>query len=153
MKTEIINLQICHKPYLWSSNKGVTSYPIVGKTITKSVYVTSGTTTAERMNMVDGDGDGDVDLIVGYIFNDNGLFTHFQEYFENTGSQFVYKPNYIEYDKTLYSELQVWSTDIDKDGLKDLYYPTYSKSRIGGPRSNSVLVEEYQTRFQNYEKL
>lgn len=117
------------------TNKGVTSYPIVGKTITKSVYVTPGTTTAERMNMVDGDGDGDVDLIVGYIFNDNGLFTHFQEYFENNGSQFVYKPNYIEYDKTLYSELQVWSTDIDKDGLKDLYYPTYSKSRIGGPRS------------------
>ncbi len=116
------------------SSKGISKFPVIGKTIKKYIYVTSDY-SAERINMVDGDGDGDLDLIVGYINNENGSNSYQQEYFENTGSQFEFRQNYIENDKTLYGELQVWSTDIDKDGLKDLFYPTYSKSRIGGPRS------------------
>lgn len=113
------------------SSKGITNYPVIGKTIQKYIYPNANF-SAERINMIDGDADGDLDLIVGYFNKD---MYYLQEYFENTGSQFVYKPDYIENDKTLYGELQVWTADIDKDGLNDLYYPTYSKSRMGGPRS------------------
>ena len=75
-----------------------------------------------------------MDLVVGYILVENGSISFPQEYFENTGSSFVYKPNFIEFDKTLYGELQVWKKDIDKDGLEDLYYPTYVKGNLQGPK-------------------
>lgn len=116
------------------SSKGVNHYPITGKIIEKNIYIGKNTLSAERFNIVDGDGDGDMDLIVGYILTENGSISFIQEFFENKGSSFVYKPNFIEIDKTLYGELQVWAKDIDKDGLVDLYYPTYVKGNLQGPK-------------------
>jgi len=114
--------------------KGVSNYNVTGKVIEKNIYIGKNTISAERFNIIDGDGDGDMDLVVGYILVENGSISFPQEYFENTGSSFVYKPNFIEFDKTLYGELQLWKKDIDKDGLEDLYYPTYVKGNLQGPK-------------------
>jgi hypothetical protein len=109
------------------SSKGINHYPVTGKIIEKNIYIGKNTLSAERFNIVDGDGDGDMDLVVGYILTENGSLSFIQEYFENKGNSFVYKPNFIEIDKSLYGELQVWTKDIDKDGLVDLYYPYVCK--------------------------
>jgi hypothetical protein len=116
------------------SSKGINHFPVTGKIIEKNIYIGKNTLSAERFNIIDGDGDGDMDLIVGYILTENGSISFIQEYFENKGNSFVYKPNFIEIDKSLYGELQVWTKDIDKDGLVDLYYPTYVKGNLQGSK-------------------
>lgn len=114
--------------------RNVTHYPVTGKIIEKNIYIGPNTTSAERINLVDGDGDRDLDLIIGYRYTRNGDVSAFQEYYENTGTNFIYRPNYFEIDFTLYSELQAWTYDINKDGKMDLFYPTYSKRNLAMPK-------------------
>jgi hypothetical protein len=115
------------------NSKGVSNFPVVGKTLKKYIYMTGDIISVERIAMVDGDGDGDKDLIVGSCeVKPNSPWYYLQEYFENTGKQFEYRPNYIEIDKKLIGELQVWTGDVDKDGDVDLFYPTYRKSQLNG---------------------
>ncbi len=115
------------------NSKGVSIFPVVGKTLKKYIYMNGDIISVERIAMVDGDGDGDKDLIVGSCeVKPNSPWYYLQEYFENTGKQFEYRPNYIEIDKKLIGELQVWTGDVDKDGDVDLFYPTYRKSQLNG---------------------
>lgn len=115
------------------NSKGVSNFPVVGKTLKKYIYMNGDIISVERIAMVDGDGDGDKDLIVGSCeVKPNSPWYYLQEYFENTGKQFEYRPNYIEIDKKLIGELQVWAGDVDKDGDMDLFYPTYRKSQLNG---------------------
>jgi hypothetical protein len=131
------------------TSKGVSHFPVVGKTINKYIYILGEMLSAERIAMVDGDADGDMDLVVGSIRSKaNTPWTYVQEYFENTGTQFVYRPNFIEIDETLIGELQVWSADVDKDGDMDLFYPTYRKSQLDRPRGGYFWWENTKTGFK-----
>jgi hypothetical protein len=93
-----------------------------------------------------------MDLIIGSFTIENNIQSYLQDYFENTGSQFVYKKDFIEIDKSLIGELQVWSEDIDRDGDLDLYYPTYSKSRLGTPKWTYFWWENTKTGFKINKK-
>ncbi|MCE2778700.1 MAG: VCBS repeat-containing protein [Algoriphagus sp.] len=116
------------------TSKSVVNMNVTGKTIEKQIYPLNNTTSAERITLLDGDRDGDMDLVIGGFVIENNALSFFQEYFENTGAQFVYKKDFIEIDKSLIGELQVWAQDLDKDGDIDLFYPTYSKSRLNSPK-------------------
>ena len=103
--------------------------------------------------MVDGDGDGDMDLIVGSALSKVGsAWDYIQEYYENTGSQFEYRANYIEKDNSLIGELQVWVYDIDKDGDLDLFYPTYRKSTLSNPKGAVFWWENTKKGFKINKK-
>ena len=135
------------------SYKGVSNFPVIGKTINKYVYILGDLTSAERLSMADGDGDGDLDLIVGSIKSKtNGPTTYIQEYFENTGKQFEYRSNFIEIDESLIGGLQVWTSDIDKDGDMDLFYPTYRKSQLNAPRGVYFWWENTKSGFKINKK-
>lgn len=116
------------------TSKSVVNMNVTGKTIEKQIYPLNNTTSAERITLLDGDRDGDMDLVIGGFVIENNALSFFQEYFENTGAQFVYRKDFIEIDKNLIGELQVWAQDLDKDGDIDLFYPTYSKSRLNSPK-------------------
>ncbi len=116
------------------TSKTVVNMTVTGKTIEKQIYPLNNTTSAERITLLDGDRDGDMDLVIGGFVIENNSLSFFQEYFENTGAQFTYKKDFIEIDKSLIGELQVWAQDLDKDGDVDLFYPTYSKSRLNSPK-------------------
>ena len=129
--------------------QGITNFPVVGKTLTKYIYMLGEITSVERIAMVDGDGDGDKDLIVGSCKVKTGLpWTYLQEYFENTGKQFEYRPNFIEIDEKLIGELQVWTADVDKDGDVDLFYPTYRKSQLGRQNGDYFWWENTKAGFK-----
>ncbi len=131
------------------NSKGVSHYPVVGKTLKKYIYMNGDIVSVERIAMVDGDGDGDKDLIVGSCeVKPNAPWYYLQEYFENTGKQFEYRPNYIEIDKKLIGELQVWTADIDKDGDVDLFYPTYRKSQLKGVNGAYFWWENTKSGFK-----
>jgi hypothetical protein len=131
------------------SKNGVTNYPVVGKKLNKYIYFIGEVESVERVNLVDGDGDGDLDLIIGSALSKvNAPWEYRQEYFENTGSQFEYRQNFIEYDKSLIGELQVWSYDIDNDGDLDLFYPTYKKSNLNGPKGAVFWWENTKKGFK-----
>ena len=134
------------------TSKSVINMNIVGKNIEKYVYPTNNTTSSERISLLDGDGDGDMDLIIGSFTIENNIWSYLQDYFENTGTQFVYKKDFIEIDKSLIGELQVWCEDIDGDGDIDLYYPTYSKSRLGTPKWSYFWWENTKTGFKINKK-
>ena len=135
------------------SYKGVSNFPVIGKTINKYVYILGDLTSAERLSMADGDGDGDLDLIVGSIKSKtNAPSTYIQEYFENTGKQFEYRSNFIEIDESLIGGLQVWTSDIDKDGDLDLFYPTYRKSQLNAPRGGYFWWENTKSGFKINKK-
>jgi hypothetical protein len=134
------------------TSKSVINMEIVGKNIEKYVYPTNNTTSSERISLLDGDGDGDMDLIIGSFTIENNVQSYLQDYFENTGSQFVYKKDFIEIDKSLIGELQVWSEDIDRDGDLDLYYPTYSKSRLNSPKWSYFWWENTKQGFKINKK-
>ena len=134
------------------TSKTVINMDIVGKNIEKYVYPTNNTTTSERITLFDGDGDGDMDLVIGGLVIENGANSYIQDYFENTGTQFVYKDNFVEIDKTLIGEFQAWCEDIDRDGDIDLYYPTYSKSRLGTPKWTYFWWENTKTGFKINKK-
>jgi hypothetical protein len=135
------------------SKTGVKNFPVVGKTLKKYIYVLGDIETAERIAMVDGDGDGDLDLVVGSLKSKpNTPWTYIQDYFENTGSQFVYRANYIQLDETLIGEFQVWTEDIDKDGDLDLFYPTYRKSTLNNPRGAYFWWENTKSGFKINKK-
>jgi hypothetical protein len=138
------------------SKSGVKHYPVVGKTIKKYIYLLGGLESAERINMVDGDGDGDLDLIVGTGISKGGPQIHgldyIQDYYENTGSQFEFRPNYIEIDNALIGELQVWTYDIDKDGDLDLFYPTYRKTTLSNPKGSPFWWENTKKGFKINKK-
>lgn len=131
------------------NSQGITNFPVVGKTLTKYIYMLGEITSVERIAMVDGDGDGDKDLIVGSCKVKTGLpWTYLQEYFENTGKQFEYRPNFIEIDEKLIGELQVWTADVDKDGDVDLFYPTYRKSQLGRQNGDYFWWENTKAGFK-----
>lgn len=131
----------CDKPVygeqvLYIANRtGVQSIPVTGKQIRKNVYNCLNSESYERINLVDGDGDGDLDLVVGYfVLGATWAPTQKYEYFENRQTEFVYRQNFIDIpDAALYQQfLQAYVTDINGDGRQDLYYGTYSKSRMNG---------------------
>lgn len=119
------------------NKKGIKNYDVVGKTLSKTFNLSPGNQSYERITLIDGDMDGDKDLVVGSLIvgqpvsnTDSGWVYH-QEYFENTGNQFVYRKDYIELDDKLWGELQVWVEDIDQDGDEDLFYPTFRRGNNG----------------------
>lgn len=116
------------------TSKTTINLPVTGKKIDKYIMPTNGVLSAERITLLDGDKDGDMDLVIGNMSLENNVWNYVQEYFENTGTQFAYKANYIEIDKSLIGDLQVWAGDIDNDGDIDLYYPTYSKLQLTQPK-------------------
>jgi hypothetical protein len=128
--------------------KEVLNFLVTGKVIDKSIYISANVRSSERISMIDGDGDGDMDLVVGGVLIENNRWSYFQEYFENTGAKFEYRDNYIEIDKSLIGELQAWTYDIDKDGDMDLFYPTYSKSKLKSPKSEYFWWENTKTGFK-----
>lgn len=132
--------------------KEVLNFLVTGKVIDKSVYISANVRSSERISMIDGDGDGDMDLVVGGILVENNIVSYFQDYFENTGAKFEYRDNYIEIDKSLIGELQAWTYDIDKDGDMDLFYPTYSKSKLKSPRWEYFWWENTKTGFKINKK-
>jgi hypothetical protein len=134
------------------TSKSVINMNIVGKNIEKYVYPTNNTVSSERISLLDGDNDGDMDLIIGSFTLENNIWSYLQDYFENTGSQFVYKKDFIEIDKSLIGELQVWTEDIDRDGDIDLYYPTYSKSRLNTPKWSYFWWENTKQGFKINKK-
>ena len=94
-----------------------------------------------------------MDLVIGSTIVKIGApWDYIQDYFENTGTQFVYKDNFVEIDKTLIGEFQAWCEDIDRDGDIDLYYPTYSKSRLGTPKWTYFWWENTKTGFKINKK-
>jgi hypothetical protein len=133
------------------TKKTVINMNIVGKLIEKYTFPQKNP-TSDRITLFDGDGDGDMDLVIGSLSVENGVPSFFQDYFENTGTQFVYKKDFIEYDKNLISEFQVWCDDIDRDGDIDLYYPTYSKSRLGSPKWTYFWWENTKQGFKINKK-
>ena len=131
------------------TKNGVKHFPVVGKTIKKYIYFLADTESAERINMIDGDGDGDLDLIVGSGISKVGApWDYIQEYFENTGTQFEYRVNYITIDKSLFGELQAWTYDIDRDGDLDIFYPTYKKNNLTGPKGAAFWWENTNKGFK-----
>lgn len=130
------------------TSKSVINIPVTGKKIDKYIMPTNNTTTSERIALLDGDNDGDMDLVVGSLIIENGVWSYLQDYFENTGTQFVYKANFIEIDKSLIGDLQVWTGDIDNDGDIDLYYPTYFKSQLNLPKWQYFWWENTKTGFR-----
>lgn len=134
------------------TSKSVINMNIVGKSIEKYIFPTNNTTTSERITLFDGDGDGDMDLVIGSLIIENKVWSYLQDYFENTGSQFVYKKDFIEIDKNLIGEFQSWCEDIDHDGDIDLYYPTYSKSRLGTPKWSYFWWENTKQGFKINKK-
>lgn len=128
------------------TNKGVLNFPVVGKTILKSIYITANTISNERIALIDGD--GDTDLVVGGLITENNIYSYFQDYYENTGSQFEYRDNYIEVDKELIGQLQSWTYDIDNDGDLDLFYPTYNRSRLTQPKNSYFWWENTKKGFK-----
>jgi hypothetical protein len=133
------------------TKKTVINMNIVGKLIEKHTFPQKNP-TSDRITLFDGDGDGDMDLVIGSLSVENGVPSFFQDYFENSGTQFVYKKDFIEYDKNLISEFQVWCEDIDRDGDIDLYYPTYSKSRLGSPKWTYFWWENTKQGFKINKK-
>jgi hypothetical protein len=133
------------------TKKKVINMNIVGKLIEKHTFPQKNP-TSDRITLFDGDGDGDMDLVIGSLSVENGVPSFFQDYFENSGTQFVYKKDFIEYDKNLISEFQVWCEDIDRDGDIDLYYPTYSKSRLGSPKWTYFWWENTKQGFKINKK-
>jgi hypothetical protein len=121
---------------------------VTGKKIEKYIYPTNNKSTAERITLLDGDNDGDMDLVVGGFTIENNSWSYFQDYFENIGGQFNFKPNFIEIDKSLIGENQVWAGDIDNDGDIDLYYPTYSKSQLNMPKWKYFWWENTKSGFK-----
>lgn len=130
------------------TNKEVLNFPVVGKTILKSIYITPNTISNERITLIDGDGDGDADLVVGGMITENNIYSYFQDYYENTGNQFEYRDNYIEVDKELIGQLQSWTYDIDGDGDLDLFYPTYNKSKLTQPKNSYFWWENTKKGFK-----
>ena len=130
------------------TNKELLNFPVVGKSILKSIYITPNTISSERITLIDGDADGDMDLVVGGLITQNNIKSYFQEYYENTGTQFEYRENYIEIDKELIGELQCWIYDIDKDGDMDLFYPTYNKSKLNQPKNGYFWWENTKKSFK-----
>lgn len=112
------------------TSDGYKNYSVVGKIITKYIFMSPDIISAERINLIDGDGDGDKDLVIGSLVMDGHKQSFLQEYFENVNNEFQHRKDFIEIDKNLIGELQVWASDIDKDGDIDLYYPTYYGSKL-----------------------
>jgi hypothetical protein len=134
-----------------SSQGMITHYPIIGKKILKYIYYNFApeVVSFERTNMVDGDGDGDLDLIIGSVrIKPQNPWLYSQEYFENTGKQFEYRPNYIEMDDNLIGDWTTFTYDIDKDGDMDLFIPTYRKSQISAPRGKYFWWENTKSGFK-----
>ncbi len=132
---------------------GVKHFPVVGKTLTKYIYIKNGIEAAERIALVDGDSDGDLDLVVGSLkVSNSNIWTYTQDYFENKGTQFEYRKDYIEVDETLVGEFQVWTRDIDNDGDTDLFYPTYRKSQLNAPRGGYFWWENTGKGFKINKK-
>lgn len=135
------------------SKNGVKHFPVVGKTLKKYIYIKNGIEAAERITLVDGDSDGDLDLVVGSLkVDNNNIWTYTQDYFENKGTQFEYRKDYIEVDETLVGEFQVWTKDIDNDGDTDLFYPTYRKSQLNAPRGGYFWWENTGKGFKINKK-
>lgn len=130
------------------TSKSVINMQVTGKKIDKYIYPTNNTTSAERITLLDGDNDGDMDMVVGSLIIENGVWSYLQDYFENTGSQFTFKQNYIEIDKMLIGDLQSWAGDLDNDGDIDLYYPTYNKSQLNLPKWQYFWWENTKTGFK-----
>lgn len=130
------------------TSKTVINMQVTGKKIEKYIYPTNNKSTAERITLLDGDNDGDMDLVVGGFTIENNSWSYFQDYFENIGGQFNFKPNFIEIDKSLIGENQVWAGDIDNDGDIDLYYPTYSKSQLNMPKWKYFWWENTKSGFK-----
>lgn len=123
-------------------------YSVVGKVITKYIFIKPDIVTAERINLLDGDGDGDKDLIIGSLVMDGHKESFLQEYYENVNNEFQYRKDFIEIDKNLIGELQVWASDIDKDGDVDLYYPTYYGSKLNQQNGYYFWWENTKTGFK-----
>ncbi len=135
------------------TSTGILTFDVVGKTLEKHVYPLSGVTSSERINLIDGDLDGDKDLIIGsFKISLTGRVTFIQEYFENTGTQFVFRNNFIEVDESLHGETQVWAKDLDGDGDEDLFYPTYRKSQLNAPNGNYFWWENTGNGFKINKK-
>ena len=134
------------------TSKQVLNFPVIGKVIEKSIYMSANVRSSERITLIDGDADGDMDLVVGGVLIENNQWSYFQDYFENTGNSFEFRENYIEIDKTLIGEFQSWTYDIDKDGDMDLFYPTYSKSKLKSPRWEYFWWENTKTGFKINKK-
>jgi uncharacterized repeat protein (TIGR02543 family) len=132
--------------------KEALNFPVIGKVIDKSIFMSANVRSSERITMIDGDGDGDMDLVVGSVLMENNVWSYFQDYFENTGSKFEYRDNYIEIDKSLIGEFQSWTYDIDNDGDMDLFYPTYSKSKLGTPKWSYFWWENTKKGFKINKK-
>ena len=62
------------------------------------------------------------------------------------------KENFVEIDKSLIGAFQAWSEDIDRDGDIDLFYPTYSKSRLGTPKWSYFWWENTKSGFKINKK-
>jgi len=135
------------------SKNGVKHFPVLGKTLKKYIYVKNGIETAERITLIDGDSDGDLDLVVGSLkVSNSNIWTYTQDYFENKGTQFEYKKDYIEIDETLVGEFQAWTKDIDNDGDTDLFYPSYRKSQLNAPRGGYFWWENTGKGFKINKK-
>jgi uncharacterized repeat protein (TIGR02543 family) len=135
------------------TSTGILTFDVVGKTLEKHVYPLRGVTSSERINLIDGDMDGDMDLIIGsFKISSTGRVTYIQEYFENTGTQFVFRNNFIEVDESLHGETQVWAKDLDGDGDEDLFYPTYRKSQLNAPNGSYFWWENTRNGFKINKK-
>jgi hypothetical protein len=134
------------------TSKSVFHFPVVGKIIDKYILPTNNKSSAERITLLDADTDGDMDLVIGSLIIENGVWSYLQDYFENTGGQFKYKSNYIEIDKNLIGDLQAWAGDMDNDGDIDLYYPTYFKNQLNLPKWQYFWWENTKLGFKINKK-
>ena len=131
------------------TKKGIFHYPVVGKLLKKYIYNLGEIVNTERIALADFDNDGDTDLVVGSLnYKPQTPWTFNQEYFENTGKQFEYRPGYIESDLGLIGDFQVWTGDLDKDGDIDLFYPSYRKSQLNAPRGGYFWWENTRKGFK-----